>query len=65
MFSKVLLNFAIVSKNFQYLSFFLSLTTITGQRNFLGLGEGLLDKIFETKIGFQLSFTSNLKIWCF
>ena len=44
---------------------FLSLTAITGQRNFLALGEGLLDKIFETKIGFQLSFTSNLKIWCF
>ena len=50
-FSKILLKFAI--PNFLNICPFLSLTTITGQRNFSSLGDGLLDRTFETKICFD------------
>ena len=34
---------------------------ITGQRNFSSLGDGLLDRTFETKNGFEFFFTAKLK----
>ena len=52
--SKILLKFAVVFKIFEYFCPFLSLTIITGQRNFLGLSDGLLERTPERKIVFEL-----------
>ena len=48
-FSKILLKFANVLKIFEYFCPFLSLTIITGQRSFLSLADGALDKNPEPK----------------
>ena len=48
-FSKILLKFVIVSKIVQYFLSFSVLTTIIALRNVLGLGDGLLDRTFQSK----------------
>ena len=60
-FSNIFLQFAIVFKSFEYFCTFLSLTTITGQRSFSSLGDGLLDRTFEAKNYFEL-FLGILKL---
>ena len=47
--SKILLNFAIVLKIFEYFCPFLSTTIITGQRSFSSLADGLHGEHPETK----------------
>ena len=61
-FSKILFTFAIFFDIFSIFFFcpFLSLTTITGQRNFSSLGDGLLDRTFETKM-VLIFFIAKLK----
>ena len=57
-----MLKFAIVLKIFQYLSFSESSDRYWGQRNFLSLGDGLLDWTFETKNGFELFVQRSWKL---
>ena len=60
-FSKILLKFAIISKIFEYLCPFLSLTIISGQQNVLGcVADGLHDRTPEKKM--VLSFF-HCEIW--
>ena len=47
---KILLNFAVVFKIFEFFCSFLSLTSITGQQSFLCLAGGLHDKTQSQKI---------------
>ena len=52
-FSKILLKFAIFPKVLNIFCPFLSLTNITGQRNFSSVADGLLERTFETKMFFN------------
>ena len=51
--SRILLNFAIVFKFFEYFCPFLSLAIITGQRSFSSLSDGLPGITSETKNSFE------------
>ena len=62
-FSKILLKFAIVVQIFSIFCPFLSLTTITGQRNFSSLGDGLIGRTFETKNGFDFFLLRSSKLF--
>ena len=62
-FSKTLLNFAIVSKIFEFSCSFLSLTITAGQRSFLSLADEFHDKNPETKNVFYYFFTAKCDIF--
>ena len=60
-FIKILLKLGIVSKIYIFCPP-LSSTTITGQRNFLSVGHGLLDKTSGTKTGFEFFLLRSGKL---
>ena len=60
-FFKILWRFAIVFLKKFWIFSFLSLTIITGQRNFLSLADGLHDRTHETTNGFELFSLQNVE----